>query len=161
MKQKKAAPKDCLDNYFRKAVKQSGNSRQFLAYLLDAGQDALLHFWPRMPPPVGVMTELLQVYACLLRQGFTRYEVFRIMELCTCGHVVFYFYMTLKFRRKRFRIRHHPGHMGIKRITHIVTQLRKTLSCCDACYILICRCRSIIASAPIYVNDNLSHIFVF
>ena len=70
-----------------------------MAYGTDSFSNPAPHLGTGVSPSVGIVTELLEIYTCDIRQGLSCNKVFRIAELGPCSEMVLKFYVTEKLFR--------------------------------------------------------------
>lgn len=82
-----------------------------MAYASNSVCNPAPHLRTGVTPPVGIVAELLQVYACDVGQGLPCDKVFRIAELGPSGQMIFKFQIPDEFFRQGVAILNYPLYM--------------------------------------------------
>ena len=153
---KKGADRSPPQKLSSDAVKQSGDSRQFLSYLMEPVKNALVHLLARMSPAGSIMSNLLDIDAASLRYRFPRHQFLRIMQHSPCGEMPFDIQFSLQFCRNGLPVLTHAFNMELQRLDHIPFQLIQSPPGRYAGYICIRRSSRVVV-CPVNIDYDLSH----
>ena len=130
------------------------------AYGSDSISNPMAYLGTGIAPAICIVTELLKIYACDIRQGLSCNKVFRISELSPRSEMVLKFYVTEKLFRKGITILYHPFYMLTKSFFYIILKPLKSFMSDDTCYIFILGTCCKILITPVHLDFYLPHNFL-